>query len=142
MKPKIIVGNCIDKLKELPSGSVHCCVTSPPYWGLRDYGEDDQLGLEETPDAYVENMVQVFREVRRVLRDDGTLWLNLGDSYAGGSSGGTKTQGNPEFNKNRPSREATKIPPKAKPKNLKQKDLVGIPWRVAFAWQADGWYLR
>ena len=142
MKPKIIVGNCIDKLKELPSGSVHCCVTSPPYWGLRDYGEDDQLGLEETPDAYVENMVQVFREVRRVLRDDGTLWLNLGDSYAGGSSGGTKTQGNPEFNKNRPSREATKIPPKAKPKNLKQKDLVGIPWRVAFALQADGWYLR
>jgi len=139
---EILQGDCVNKLKELPDASVQCCVTSPPYWGLRDYGTAEQLGLESTPEEYVENMVQVFREVHRVLRDDGTLWLNLGDSYAGGSSGGTKTQGNPEFNKNRPSREATKIPPKAKPKNLKQKDLVGIPWRVAFALQADGWYLR
>lgn len=99
-------GDCLDVLRALPSESVHCCVTSPPYWGLRDYGVDGQIGLESTPEQYVARMVDVFREVRRVLRDDGTLWLNLGDSYKNG------------------------------------KQLVGIPWRVAFALQADGWYLR
>ena len=135
-------GNSLEVLAAMDKQSVDCVVTSPPYWGLRDYGSDGQIGLEETPEEYVANMVEVFREVRRVLRDHGTLWLNLGDSYAGGSSGGTKTQGNPEFNKNRPSIEATKIPPRVRPTNLKPKDLCGIPWRVAFALQADGWWLR
>ena len=135
-------GDALSVLKTMPDQSVHCCVTSPPYWGLRDYGVDGQLGLESTPDEYVEKMVEVFREVRRVLRDDGTLWLNLGDSYAGQAKAGDKRFGNPEFNKNRPSRERTKTPGKAVPPGLKPKDLVGIPWRVAFALQADGWYLR
>jgi len=100
------------------------------------------LGLEPTPELYVKHMVEVFREVRRVLRDDGTLWLNLGDSYAGNSSAGDKVFGNPEFNANRPSRAETKTAAKIVPPGLKPKDLVGIPWRVAFALQADGWWLR
>ena len=103
---KIIQGNVLDIIKQIESKSVQCTVTSPPYWGLRDYGTDDQLGLEETPEEYVSNMVKVFREVKRVLKDDGTLWLNLGDSYG------------------------------------EKKQLIGIPWRVAFALQSDGWYLR
>ena len=126
----------------MPEQSVHCCVTSPPYWGLRDYGVDGQLGLESTPEEYVAKMVEIFREVRRVLRDDGTLWLNLGDSYAGQAKAGDKRFGNPEFNKNRPSRERTKTPGKAVPPGLKPKDLIGIPWMVAFALRADGWHLR
>lgn len=162
----ILSGHCIDRLRELPDASVNCVVTSPPYWGLRDYGLPpvrwDEvhyspmpglpgvaipewtgcLGLEPTPEMYVGHMVQVFREVRRVLRDDGTLWLNLGDSYATKTYVRDKTFGNPEFNDNRPSREYTKIPSRDIPIGLKQKDLVGIPWRVAFALQADGWYLR
>lgn len=135
MNTQIIVGDCLDRLKELPDGSVQCCITSPPYWGLRDYGSDDQLGLEETPEEFVTNLVDVFREVRRVLRDDGTLWLNLGDSYVGNcsraSDNGRAGYGNKRegvFTKSG--------------NGLKQKDLVGIPWRVAFALQADGWYLR
>jgi DNA modification methylase len=103
---RIIQGDCLEGLRTLPDASVHCCVTSPPYWGLRDYGHDGQIGLESTPEAYVARMVEVFREVRRVLREDGTLWLNLGDTYGSG------------------------------------KQLKGIPWRVAFALQADGWVLR
>jgi DNA modification methylase len=128
-------GDCREVLASLPSDSVDCVVTSPPYWGLRDYGNDGQLGLERTPEEYVANMVAVFREVRRVLKPSGTCWLNLGDSYAANWSsrrdeggGGFKTNG----------RERTKYPPAG----LKSKDLVGIPWRVAFALQADGWYLR
>jgi len=122
----------------LADKSVHCCVTSPPYWGLRDYGTAEQLGLEDTPEAYVANMVEVFREVRRVLRDDGSLWLNLGDSYAsspasGGEQSATMTGGE---HKRTPRTRYTRPP------GLKPKDLVGIPWRVAFALQADGWYLR
>jgi DNA modification methylase len=126
---KFLEGDVIDCLKSLPDESVHCCVTSPPYWGLRDYGIDGQLGLEETPDEYVANMVEVFREVKRVLRSDGTLWLNLGDSYASSAkeSGGH----NPKQDSNRGSRTG-----------LKPKDLVGIPWRVALALQTDGWWLR
>lgn len=139
---KIIQGDVIETLRSLPDGIVHTCVTSPPYWGLRDYGVAGQIGLEPTPEEYVEKMVEVFREVRRVLRDDGTLWLNLGDSYAGHTKAGDKRFGNPEFNKNRPSRAQTKTPGKSVPTGLKPKDLVGIPWRVAFALQADGWYLR
>src|SRR5690606_15312764 len=139
---KIIQGDVIETLRSLPDGIVHTCVTSPPYWGLRDYGVPGQIGLEPSPEEYVEKMVEVFREVRRVLRDDGTLWLNLGDSYAGHAKAGDKRFGNPEFNKNRPSRAQTKTPGKSVSPGLKPKDLVGIPWRVAFALQADGWYLR
>lgn len=99
------IGDCIESMKKMPDASVHTCITSPPYFGLRDYGVDGQIGLEHEPEQYIEKMVEVFREVRRVLRDDGTLWLNLGDKYAG-------------------------------------RQLVGIPWRVAFALQNDGWFLR
>jgi len=131
----IIYGDCREKLKELGPESVQMCVTSPPYWGLRDYGHSDQLGLEETPEEYTANMVEVFRQVKRVLRDDGTLWLNLGDSYSSGGRTTTTNQtlrGDTDYGVTRP-----------KPANgIKPKDLVGIPWRVAFALQADGWYLR
>jgi len=128
-------GDCRDILRSLPDKSIHCCVTSPPYWGLRDYGNDSQIGLEENPSDFVQEMVRVFREVRRVLRDDGVLWLNLGDTYAGNNSrasnGGRAGFGTPrELVANRLS------------EGLKTKDLVGIPWRVALALQADGWYLR
>ena len=127
-------------LPTLEAGSVHTVVTSPPYWGLRDYGHGDQLGLEPTPDEYVANMVAVFREVRRVLRDDGTLWLNLGDSYAGaGMTVGTSSK---EGTAKRSARMFRSRTPGHAPDGLKPKDLVGIPWRVAFALQADGWYLR
>jgi DNA modification methylase len=139
---KIYQGDVLKVLKTFPDESIHCCVTSPPYWGLRDYGVEGQLGLESTPEEYVENMVKVFREVKRVLRDDGTLWLNLGDSYANKAQAGDKVFGNPEFNKNRPSRQSTKTVKKVVPIRLKPKDLVGIPWMVAFALRADGWYLR
>ena len=192
---ELLHGDCLQQLATLPAASVQCCVTSPPYWGLRDYGTatweggdhacdhaaakeksrydyslatspiqngdrtgtdaprwkrqcpachaikvDDQLGLEATPDEYVANMVAVFRAVRRVLRDDGTLWLNLGDSYAGGpaASGGVQRLGpNGDLNNQRNEVKLIKIGA-----GLKPKDLVGIPWRVAFALQADGWYLR
>lgn len=122
----------------LADKSVNCVVTSPPYWGLRDYGVSGQIGLEGTPEQYTESMVQVFREVKRVLRDDGTLWLNLGDSYAGGS--GCHAGGSDKQNSNGGATNSF-IPTKTGD-GLKQKDLIGIPWRVAFALQADGWYLR
>ena len=192
----LLLGNCLDVLSTLPESSVQCCVTSPPYWGLRDYGTakweggdakcdhqgkpmrtkaqinancgdgrdvknatakqfyknicgkcgatriDNQFGLEETPVAYVENMVAVFREVRRVLRDDGTLWLNLGDSYSGiagnnrgEGAGGGKERGEAMGFGTLPKRKDLEG-------GLKHKDLAGIPWRVAFALQADGWWLR
>ena len=124
----------------LATGTVQCCVTSPPYWGLSDYGVPGQLGLEATPDAYVASMVAVFREVRRVLRDDGVVFCNLGDSYAAGGMGGHDRGGNATFH-GHSERQGDRIPKKA-PDGLKPKDLVGIPWRVAFALQADGWYLR
>jgi len=135
---KIIQGDCREVLKTLPDGSVDCCVTSPPYWGLRDYGVDGQIGLEQTPVAYVAEMVAVFREVRRVLRDDGTLWLNLGDSYAGSGKG---PAGNLGKTNNERDMTHTRLSGYV-PEGLKPKDLIGIPWRVAFALQADGWYLR
>lgn len=195
MKSTILVGNVLDRLAELPDGSVRTCVTSPPYWGLRDYGtaewqggdtncdhlgkpmatraninkncgtgndvknseyrefyretcgkcgatrKDQQLGLEETPEAYVENMVKVFREVWRVLADDGTLWLNLGDSYAGGGGGNYNKTGVNQAG----GQHLTNVRNRQgwlDNAGLKSKDLVGIPWRVAFALQADGWYLR
>lgn len=139
MSVRILTGDCRDMLKTLPEQSVHCCVTSPPYFGLRDYGVDGQIGLEQTPAEFVAELVAVFREVRRVLRDDGTLWLNLGDSYAsspasGGAQSSAMTGGE---HKRTPVARAYR-----RPEGLKPKDLIGIPWRVAFALQADGWWLR
>lgn len=194
MSTKILQGNCFDVLKTLPDESVNCCVTSPPYWGLRDYGtaswsggdsdcdhlepqggtgtasakqntssgsqnlqykgtckkcgairQDAQIGIEDSPDQYVENLVTAFREVRRTLRADGTLWLNLGDSYAGNNNGYSGDS--------RPSNAAGSLTSKnggtrtmqqrrTVGNGLKNKDLVGIPWMVAFALRADGWYLR
>lgn len=137
----IHAGDCIEVMKTMADASVHCCVTSPPYWGLRDYGHEGQIGLEQTPDEYVAKMVEVFREVRRVLRDDGTLWLNLGDSYNGynGNRGASKGKANERSHKIMPSlpKDFGLVAPFSK-----NKDLVGIPWRVAFALQSDGWYLR
>jgi DNA modification methylase len=141
MSVNILTGDCRETLKTLPDGSVHCCVTSPPYFGLRDYGHDGQIGLEQTPTEFVEQLVSVFREVKRVLRDDGTLWLNLGDSYAGGgghspNAPSSKTSKSGKYGK--ALKEGGIRPSGA----IKQKDLIGVPWRVAFALQADGWYLR
>ena len=151
MSVQILTGDCRERLAELPDASVHCCVTSPPYFGLRDYGVDGQIGLEETPDEYVQGLVEVFREVRRVLRDDGTLWLNLGDSYCStppgtkrpGASGASTLHGigSEKYRTTLDSGAGTKRDTSRIP-GLKPKDLIGIPWRVAFALQADGWYLR
>jgi len=143
MKTNVIFNeDCLIGLQKLPDNSIDCCISSPPYWGLRDYGVEGQIGLEDTPEEYVEQMVNVFREVKRVLKPEGTLWLNLGDSYANNTQEGNKVFGNVEFNKNRPSRQNTITPQRAVPNGLKAKDLVGIPWMVAFALRADGWYLR
>jgi DNA modification methylase len=152
----VLLGDCREVMASMEPESVHCVVTSPPYWGLRDYGSPGQLGLEPTPEAYVESMVAVFREVRRVLRSDGTVWLNLGDSYAGGGTIGRNdtdpeslarraAEGTARYGKGAGRGTGSQVgnhgtrPPVA---GLKPKDLVGIPWRVAFALQADGWYLR
>jgi DNA modification methylase len=139
----LYLGDCREVLAKLPSESVNCCVTSPPYYGLRDYGVAGQIGLEQTPDAYVAEMVAVFREVRRVLREDGTLWLNLGDSYAaqGGSHAGRDDQKGVGAARVLAAGGGDSGTRKA-PSGLKPKDLIGIPWRVAFALQADGWWLR
>jgi DNA modification methylase len=131
----IITGDAFESLRGLEAGSVQCCVTSPPYWGLRDYGVVGQLGLESTPEEYVSRLVGVFRELRRVLADDGTLWLNLGDSYAANRS--YQVSDSKHRTHSFGDSNAQRCPP-----GLKPKDLVGIPWRVAFALQADGWYLR
>lgn len=153
MNVDIVIGDALHELRKLADESVHCCVTSPPYYGLRDYGVDGQIGFEETPDQYVSKLVSAFREVRRVLRDDGTLWMNLGDSYAGswGNQGRKKERGtqrpiNGEMitpvgddrHKDKGSNTG-KIPEGS---GLKPKDLIGIPWMVAFALRADGWWLR
>jgi DNA modification methylase len=145
---EIIVGDCLASLRAMPAQSVHCCITSPPYYGLRDYGHEGQIGLEETPSAFVAKLVEVFREVRRVLRDDGTLWLNLGDSYAGswGAQGrGDDYPGSLEGGSMLTARMVRNHPKRAKHANvdgIRPKNLIGIPWRVAFALQDDGWYLR
>lgn len=136
---QIIRGDCIDILRQLSAESVNCCVTSPPYWGLRDYGVEGQLGLEATPEEYTSKLVEIFREVRRVLKNDGTLWLNLGDTYATDTKGGEKAHlGDKSFT----NRGGLNIPRFKLNHGLKPKDLVGIPWRVAFALQSDGWWLR
>ena len=132
-------GDCVEVMRTLPDESVQCCVTSPPYWGLRDYGVDGQIGLEKSPDEYVAKMVEVFREVWRVLRKDGTCWVNLGDSYNGYMA---NQRGTGLETKRQSARKYIEPGAGLRTAGLKQKDLVGIPWRVAFALQADGWYLR
>jgi len=134
---RIIKGDCIKSLKKLDDKSVNTCITSPPYWGLRNYQEYKQLGMEDTPEEFISNLVDVFREVKRVLRDDGTVWLNLGDTYCG-----TGHKGNYTDPKHKEGRNGQKIALNNKIDGLKSKDLVGIPWRVALALQQDGWYLR
>ena len=138
-----MIYNCSALNIPLEDNTVQCCVTSPPYFGLRDYGVDGQIGLESTPDEYVSKLVQVFREVKRVLKDDGTLWCNLGDSYAGGAGrwGGTDNlSGFQAASKGSVTQiQHTK---KWEHETIKPKDLIGIPWMVAFALRADGWYLR
>ena len=133
----ILIGDVRQRLAELPDCSVQCVVTSPPYWGLRDYGHEGQIGLEQTPDEYVAEMVAVFREVRRVLKDDGTLWLNLGDSYSGSGKGPAGNLGAKHNERHLEHKHSAIVP-----EGLKPKDLIGIPWRVAFALQAEGWWLR
>jgi len=139
----IITADAIDGLKTLKNGTIDTCITSPPYFGLRDYGVSGQIGIEDTPEEYIDKLVSVFREVKRVLCDDGTLWVNIGDSYAGGS-------GRWEKEKNISSMQATNkgsygqfgVAKKWKHETIKSKDLIGIPWLLAFALRNDGWYLR
>lgn len=151
MTVRIINADVMDGLRQLPDESVHCVVTSPPYWGLRDYGVEGQIGLESTFGTYVTTMADVFDEVRRVLRNDGTLWLNLGDCYAGSwgaQSRGSETAGTLEGGSMLSARQIEAHPKTTRTGSanrfpgLKPKDLVGIPWRVAFALQARGWWLR
>ena len=138
----VMVGDCLAALSSMPDCSVNCCVTSPPYYGLRDYGVDGQIGLEDSPDAYVSRLVEVFREVRRVLTDDGTLWLNIGDSYARNPAKGQHKPGDSGkqayiYDKGNGRASSTFLG-----EGLKEKDLIGIPWLLAFALRDDGWYLR
>lgn len=157
MRWDYLIGDAKEVLCTLPDQSVQCCVTSPPYWGLRDYGVNGQIGLEETPEAYVARLIEIFQGVRRILRNDGTLWLNLGDSYAtgagnvgdclGGGEQGERWKGIDHHKGRRQKGVRAKLGPKVQPNRLpipglKPKDLVGIPWMVAFALRSDGWYLR
>lgn len=150
---QVIIGDSFQVLKTLESNSVDCCVTSPPYYGLRDYGVNGQLGQEKTPELFIENLVKVFREVRRVLKDEGTLWINIGDSYWGGKgmSGSnsplqaeTRSKGGQTLNKpyQHIGGKDKMRPTDGKHPEIKPKDLIGIPWMLAFALRADGWYLR
>lgn len=131
---RIVTGDALHVLKEIPDNSFRCCVTSPPYWGLRDYGIADQIGAETEFTRYFEHLCLVFREVRRTLTDDGTLWLNIGDGYTSGNRTWR------DADKKNQARGMSYRPPT--PNGLKPKDLLGVPWRLAFALQADGWYLR
>ena len=152
MSYEIKTGDALETLLTLSDESISCCVTSPPYWGLRDYGVGGQLGLESTPEEYTDKLVAIFREVRRVLKPEGTLWLNLGDTYAaarGGSgmpaetlAGGQNGHGDEDSHRGRGSRESYNPKRDCTKYGLKHKDLVGIPWMAAFALRKDGWYLR
>lgn len=148
---QILIGDCIDMMRTLPDESVHTCITSPPYFGLRDYGVDGQIGLEQSPAEFVQRLVEVFREVRRVLRNDGTAWVNMGDSYAGSWGAQGRPQGDGQMSGrsvtsarqiNESPRFGTGTGVRGRELGLKSKDLMGIPWRLAFALQDDGWYLR
>ena len=130
---RLLLGDAVEQLQTLEPESVHTCVTSPPYYNLRDYGITEQIGMEETPEEYIGKLVDVFREVRRILRQDGTLWVNIGDSYA------TKTG---RYAPNLSEKNVHGKPSKNTPAGYKHKDLIGIPWMLAFALRADGWYLR
>ena len=142
MKDLILFGDCLDTLKQFDE-QPRCCITSPPYYGLRDYGgEDNQIGQEESPEEYIQNLVKVFREVRNLLTEDGTLWLNIGDSYYNYRPGKGQS-----LVKQTVSNSKQDLPDKCarrgnKLDGLKEKDLIGIPWMLAFALRADGWYLR
>ncbi len=146
---QIICGDALTELRKLPGESVDCCITSPPYWSLRNYNVDGQIGLEDSPDEYVAKLVEVFREVKRVLKKEGTLWLNLGDCYAGSwgnyspksscpKEGWTETR----FDRRAYDDRTWRPPNSHRQEGLKTKDLVGLPWMVAFALRADGWWLR
>lgn len=144
MMNKIIIGDALESLKQVPDETVDCCVTSPPYYGLRDYGVAGQIGLEETPDEYIDRLVEVFREVRRTLKQDGTLWVVIADSYAGSKKGRRKDG---SYSQNATTIESegqinSVLKPTKIAQGLKPKDLIGIPWMLAFALRADGWYLR
>ena len=128
----ILTGDALEQLRHLPPESVHTCVTSPPYYNLRDYGAAGQIGNEASVEEYLQSLVSVFREVRRVLRTDGTLWVNMGDSYA------TRSGSQPPTN----TRNSCGHTAKHTPRGYKYKDLIGVPWQLAFALRADGWYLR
>jgi len=143
----ILQGDALEKLSQLEAGSAQCCVTSPPYFGLRDYGRKEQIGMEETPELYVARLVEVFREVWRVLRTDGTLWVNLGDSYSGSwgnyvAAGSTSAKALDKRRKDRYGTFKPAMADRSGTRGLKAKDLIGIPWMVAFALRTDGWYLR
>ena len=138
MKTDVIINrDALYALRELPSESVNCCVTSPPYYGLRDYGLDAQIGQEDTPEQYIDRLVEVFRELRRVLKGDGTLWLNIADTYCGTGNKGSYTDP-----KNPKGRNGQTVSIARTAAGCKQKDLIGIPWLLAFALRSDGWYLR
>jgi DNA modification methylase len=141
MESKIINSDCLEGLKQIERNSVQTCITSPPYWQLRDYGQKDQLGTEKTPEEFVTRIVEIFREVRDVLRDDGTVWINLGDTFCGGGGYCPTAPSNQAGSKQSTNR-GVKAKPRPVPLGFKAKDLVGIPWMAAMALRADGWYLR
>jgi site-specific DNA-methyltransferase (cytosine-N4-specific) len=134
---KLYNEDALEALKKMPSNYVQTCVTSPPYWGLRDYGAEGQLGQEDHPDEFVEKLVEIFREIKRVLTDNGTIWINIGDTYVG-----TGHKGEWKDPKNSKGRNGQSIALNNKVEGLKSKDMIGIPWKLAFALQKDGWYLR
>lgn len=139
----ILTGDCFEMMKTFPDDSINCCVTSVPYWNLRDYKVAGQIGLERTPEEWTDKLVAVFREVRRVLRNDGTCWINCGDSYNAGGRGGNPTADTSTLDGSLDSQEASMVKRSIKRlTTLKPKDLLGLPWRLAFALQKDGWYLR
>ena len=143
MRDTILYGDCRDTLKNVTNSSVQMCVTSPPYYGLRDYGgEKNQIGQEQTPEEFIDELVKVFREVRRTLKDDGTLWLNIGDSYYNYRPSKGKSYPKQTVSKTKQDLPDYSSKRNNKLSNLKEKDLIGIPWMLAFALRADGWYLR
>lgn len=136
---RIMIGDAKQRLQEIEAGTVDCCVTSPPYFGLRNYGTPGEIGAEQTPEEYIDNLVTIFREVKRVLRNDGSFWCNVGDSYnAHPGQRKTTDKAGPKQSSNSGSPSA----PSRSVQGLKPKDLIGIPWMLAFALRSDGWYLR